>query len=86
MSKLNTTSSDLKSHFIKIRKTELNFLKRYCGNCKKEHSFNDAMKRYPEIIQDSITTLWRNPEVKFYCSSCYLLKLIKLIKKNKDIQ
>ena len=79
---MDLASSDSKSPYIENRKEEQDILKRYCGNCKKEYSFNDAMKRYPEIIQDSITTLWRNPEVKFYYSYFYLLKLIKSLKKN----
>ena len=83
---MDLTSSDSKSPYIENRKKEQDILKRYCGNCKKEYSFNDAIKRCPELIQDSITTLWRNPEVKFYCSYCYLLKLINLIKKNKENQ
>ncbi|MEE9379201.1 MAG: hypothetical protein V3V33_14345 [Candidatus Lokiarchaeia archaeon] len=81
MSKMDPTSIDSKSPYIENRKKEQDILKRYCGNCKKEYSFIDAMKRCPELIQDSITALWKNPEVKFYCSYCYLLKLIKLLKK-----
>lgn len=83
MSKINITSSDLKSQFIKTRNKEQDVLKRYCGNCKKEYSFDDVMKRYPTLIQDSITTLWKNSEIDFYCSYCHLLKLIKKINKNK---
>lgn len=81
MSKFNNTSSDLKSHFIENRKIEQDISIRYCGNCKKEYLFNNVMKRYSKLIQDSIIKLWKNQEVQFYCSYCYLLKLIKLIKK-----
>ena len=83
MPKINITSSDLKSQFIKTRNKEQDVLKRYCGNCKKEYSFDDVTKRYPTLIQDSITTLWKNSEIDFYCSYCHLLKLVRLINNNK---
>ena len=82
MSKINITSSDLKSQFIKTRNKEHDVIKRYCGTCNKEYSFDDVMKRYPTLIQDSIATLW-NSEIDFYCSYCHLLKLVRLINKNK---
>jgi len=85
MSNINNTSSDLKSQFLENRKTKPDGLIRYCGNCKKEYSFEDVMKKYPELIQDYIIPFWNNLKVKFYCSYCYLLKLIKVIKKNKEI-
>jgi len=83
MSRINDTPSDLESQFIKTRNKEQDGLKRYCGNCKKEYSFDDVMKRYPTLMQDSITTLWKNSEIDFYCSYCHLLKLVRLINKNK---
>ena len=83
MSRINNTPSDLESTLIKNRKIEQDVLKRYCGSCKKEYSFDDVTKRYPTLIQDSIATLWKNSEIDFYCSYCHLLKLIKKIKKNK---
>ncbi len=83
MSRINNTPSDLESTLIKNRKIEQDVLKRYCGNCKKEYSFDDVMKRYPTLMQDSITTLWKNSEIDFYCSYCHLLKLVRLINKNK---
>ena len=83
MSEINTASGDLKSHFSDIKKQEQDILKRYCGMCKKEYSYGDVMKGYPELIQDSISVLWKNSETKFYCFYCHLLKLVRLIKKNK---
>jgi len=83
MSEINLALGDLKSHFSKHKKQEQDILKRYCGLCKKEYSYGDVMKGYPELIQDSISALWKNSEIKFFCSYCQLLKLVRLIKKNK---
>ena len=83
MSEINTVPGDLKSRFSEHRKQEQDILKRYCGICKKEYSYEDIMKAYPELIQDSITALWKNSEINFYCSYCHLLKLVRLINKNK---
>ncbi len=83
MSEINTAFSDLKSNFSGHRKQEQDILERYCGMCKKEYSYGDVMKGYQELIQDSISALWKNSEIDFYCSYCHLLKLVRLIKKNK---
>jgi len=81
MSEMNTALGDLKSRFSGNRKQEQDILKRYCGMCKKEYSYEEVMKGYPDLIQDSITDLWKNSDINFYCSYCYLLKLVRSIKK-----
>jgi len=83
MSEINIVSGDLKSRFSEHRKQEQDILKRYCGTCKKEYSHEEVMKEYPELIQDSLSTIWKNSEITFYCSYCHLLKLVRLINKNK---
>ena len=83
MSKINISSRDLEPHFLKNRNTVDTDLKRHCGNCKKDFSYEEVMKTYPELIQDSITMLWKNSEINFYCSYCHLLKLVKKINNNK---
>jgi len=83
MSEINTVLGDLKSRFSEHIKQEQDILKRYCGMCKKEYSYEEVMKEYPELIHESLTTIWKNSEINFYCSYCHLLKLVRLIKKNK---
>ena len=82
MSKINVPSSDFKSPCTENKNTGQNLSKRYCGNCNKEYTFKNVIGDYPELFQVPITTLWKNPEIEFYCSYYYLLKLIKSIKKN----
>ncbi len=81
MSEINIASRDLKFRFSEHREQDIS--KRYCGMCKKEYSYEDVMKGYPELIQDSLSALWKNSEINFFCSYCHLLKLVKLINKNK---
>ncbi|MFX0082408.1 MAG: hypothetical protein ACFE94_11730 [Candidatus Hodarchaeota archaeon] len=56
---------------------------RYCGNCTKEYKFSNFIQKYPEPHHDKIIKLWQNPEITFYCSYCYLLKIIREIKRIK---
>lgn len=56
---------------------------RYCGNCKKEYDFNNFIQNYPEPRHNVITKVWQNQEIRFYCSYCYLLEIIKEIKKKR---
>ena len=56
---------------------------RYCGNCKREYNFNNFIQNYPESHHDQIMKLWKNPDIRFYCSYCYLLEIIKELKKIK---
>jgi hypothetical protein len=56
---------------------------RYCGNCKREYTFDNFMLNYPNSYRDQGLKLWYNQEIKFYCSYCYLLKIIKKINKEK---
>ena len=86
MSEINTVPGDLKSRFSEHRKQEQDILKRYCGMCKKEYLYEEVIKEYPELIQDSLSSIWKNSEINFYCSYCHLLKLVRLIKKNKKIE
>ncbi|NVM35166.1 MAG: hypothetical protein HWN81_06190 [Candidatus Lokiarchaeota archaeon] len=86
MSKINYISSDLKSQCTEDKKSGHNLSKKYCGNCNKEYIFENVIGEYPELFHGPITTLWKNSEIKFYCSYCYLLKIIKSIKKNKKNQ
>ena len=55
---------------------------RYCGKCKREYMFKNFLQNYPEPYQDRIIKLWQNPQIRFYCHYCYLLKLIQEIKDN----
>ena len=86
MSKINYISSNLKSKYTENKKSGQNLSKRYCGNCNKEYIFENVIGEYPELFQGPITTLWKKSEINFYCSSCYLLKMIKSIKENKKNQ
>ena len=83
MSNINAPTRDLKSPYSENKKTGQILSIRYCGNCNKEYKFNNVIGDYPKLFQDPITTLWKNPDIKFYCYYCYLLKIIKSIKKNK---
>lgn len=54
---------------------------RYCGNCKREYTFDNYILNFPKIYHDQVTKLWHNKQIPFYCSYCYLLKVIQKIKK-----
>ena len=54
---------------------------RCCGNCKREYTFNNFIQKYPEPHHNQIIKIWQNPEIIFYCSYCYLLEIIREIKK-----
>jgi hypothetical protein len=54
---------------------------RNCGNCKREYYFNNFIQHYPKSHHDRILKLWENPSIRFYCSYCYLLEIIREIKK-----
>ncbi|MHA2009064.1 MAG: hypothetical protein ACXABO_16990 [Promethearchaeota archaeon] len=56
---------------------------RHCGNCKREYNFNSFIQNYPEPHHDVITKVWQNSEIRFYCPHCYLLEIIREIKKKK---
>jgi len=58
---------------------------RYCGNCKREYNFDDFTVIYPKPHQDQAMKLWYNQQIQFYCSYCYLLKIIKKINKEKKL-
>ena len=71
---------------VKIEKTLTKIIHnsiRYCGNCKKEYTFDKFIGNYPKPHHDQIMKLWSNQQVRFYCSYCYLLKIIKIIKNEK---
>ena len=53
----------------------------YCGKCKKEYQFIKFISQYPKQHHDRILQLWENNDIRFYCSYCYLLEIIKEIKK-----
>ncbi|MHA2184893.1 MAG: hypothetical protein ACXAAI_07820 [Promethearchaeota archaeon] len=54
---------------------------RACGNCKREFIYESVVEKYPEPLHNRITQLWANSQIRFYCPYCYLLKIIKQIKK-----
>ena len=58
---------------------------RYCGDCKREYSFDNFIVNYPKIHHNQVMKLWHNQQIQFYCSYCYLLKIIKKIKKEKRL-
>jgi transcription elongation factor Elf1 len=66
-----------------LTKKQLNSV-RYCGNCKKEYTFNDFALIYPKSHYVQVMKLWQNQQIHFYCSYCYLLKVIKTIIKKKN--
>ena len=74
-----------------MAKTENNLIKadhqsvRYCGNCKKEYTFDKYSGNYPKSQHDQLMKLWCNQQIQFYCSYCYLLKVIKKINKEKKL-
>ncbi|MFX1363647.1 MAG: hypothetical protein ACFFCE_09445 [Promethearchaeota archaeon] len=82
MSKINVNSGEFKYICRENKIKAQNLSKRYCGNCKKEYLYEDVIKKYPELFKTPITTIWKNPEIKFYCSYCYLLMIIKSIKRD----
>jgi len=59
---------------------------RYCGNCKGEYTFENFIQKYSELYHDLATSLWQNPKIRFYCSYCYLLEIIKTIKKKRELK
>ncbi|MFX1393020.1 MAG: hypothetical protein ACFFAH_05530 [Promethearchaeota archaeon] len=56
---------------------------RYCANCKKQYNFYDVKENYPDLCYNELKELWQDHNIKFYCSYCYLIKLIKYLK-SKD--
>ena len=56
---------------------------RYCGRCKEEYNLNDFVVIYPKPHPDQAMKLWHNQQIQFYCSYCYLLEILKKIKKRK---
>jgi hypothetical protein len=59
---------------------------RYCGNCKKEYTFGKYIGNHPKSHHDQLRKLWYNQQIQFYCSYCYLLKIIKKINKEKKLR
>ncbi len=55
---------------------------RQCGNCKREYHFYDIKKNYPEFFHNELKKIWQNPEIEFFCSYCYLIKIIGFLKKD----
>jgi len=53
---------------------------RQCGNCKKTYQFYDIKKNFPEFCHKELKQIWQSPEIEFYCSYCYLIKLIRNVK------
>ena len=85
MSKISINSGEVKPSYTENENTRQILSKRYCGNCNKEYSFDNVIRKYPELYQTPIATIWKNPETKFYCSYCYLLMIIKSMKRDKKI-
>ena len=57
---------------------------RSCGYCNKEFHFQEVKEKYPVLYHEILKKTWQKPEIKFYCSYCYLLKLIRHVKKEKS--
>ena len=57
---------------------------KHCGNCNKQFQYGNVKERYPESFHNRLKELWHNKEIKFYCSSCYFLKLIRQVKKARQ--
>ncbi|MGQ4874373.1 MAG: hypothetical protein ACP6IY_09915 [Promethearchaeia archaeon] len=51
-----------------------------CKKCGKEFSFSDVANMYDNFQYDTLKKLWTNVDIDFYCSCCYFLKLIKILK------
>ncbi len=58
---------------------------RFCANCKQEFNYKDVKNRYPLSRHSILGVYWVDPKIDFYCSCCYLLKLIRLAKEKKNI-
>ncbi len=56
---------------------------RCCDNCDEQFDFNSVKNRFPPKGQEQLKKIWFNPEVHFYCTSCYFLKLIRHLRQNK---
>ena len=56
---------------------------RHCAICDAQFNFNDVIKRFPPSGQKQLREFWFNKRMKFYCTSCYFLKLIQYLKKIK---
>ncbi len=54
---------------------------RYCGNCGREYSLDDFIVIYPQPNHNQVMKVWDNQKVQFYCSYCYLLEILKKIKR-----
>ena len=57
---------------------------KHCYNCNKQFHYRNVKKQYPESFHNRLKELWHNTEIKFYCSSCYFLKLIRSLKKHEN--
>ncbi len=86
MSKNNGNSREFKSFCRENNIKGQDLSKRYCGNCNKEYSFENVIRKYPESFQAPMATIWKNTKIKFYCSYCYLLMIIKSMKKGKKVK
>ena len=53
---------------------------RQCGNCKKTYEFGEIKNNFPEFCHKELMKIWQIPEIEFYCSYCYLIKLIRNVK------
>ena len=67
----------LKSTIIKENNDASTKDVKYCHACDKEFRFS-SIKKNPIL-----RFLWQDEKVEFYCSCCYLLKLIRYIKERK---
>ncbi|MHA1150758.1 MAG: hypothetical protein ACTSR8_21260 [Promethearchaeota archaeon] len=54
---------------------------RKCPKCGKESEYSKVRKMISESQQDEFRNIWINSDIDFYCSTCYFLKLIKILRK-----
>ena len=67
-----------------IVKNQTNMESRQCCNCKKTYQFVEIKKKYPKLCHSELNKIWNNPDIEFYCSFCYFLKLIGYLNKKKS--
>ena len=52
-----------------------------CSNCKKLFYLSNVKNKVPKYCHEEFFKLWEKSDLEFYCSYCYLLKLLKEINK-----
>ncbi len=54
---------------------------RVCKSCKKRFHLNELKGNYHSKYQEYLKKVWTDSKMDFYCTGCFFLNLIKMLKK-----